>query len=198
MDERIPARTITGTVAGLYQALGDSFVGTPADALALTYEGIAGDIHSGLTRLSGVREPWYPRRTPMRNERQLSILSVEELAEVAADMDIPELAPEWIGGNIALAGVPQLSLLPPRTLLMFPSGATVRIDGDNGPCRSSGRSIAAHFPDRPKLEFTFVQAAKHKRGLLGWVEREGEIRVGDEVAIRIWEQALYRASAADR
>ncbi|HWA18083.1 MAG TPA: MOSC domain-containing protein [Devosia sp.] len=198
MDERIAARTITGTVAGLYHAPGESFVTAAADRLTLTYEGIPGDIHAGLTRVSTSREPWYPRGTPMRNERQLSVLSVEELAEVAAAMDIPQLAPEWIGGNIALAGVPDLTRLPPRTLLMFPSGATVRIDGDNGPCRSSGRSIAAHFPDRPKLEFSFVQAAKYKRGLLGWVEREGEIRVGDEVSVRIWEQALYRAFEADR
>jgi hypothetical protein len=198
MDERIPARTITGAVAGLYQALGDSFVSSGTDVLTLTYTGIPGDIHSGLTRPSNSREPWYPRGTPMRNEWQVSILSTEELAEIAADMGIPRLAPEWIGGNVVFAGVPELSLLPPRTLLMFPSGAAIRVDGDNGPCRSSGRSIAAHFPDRPKLEFTFVKAAKHKRGLVGWVEREGEVRMGEEVNIRLWEQALYRASQPDR
>ena len=150
-----------------------------------------GDVHAGLYRQSGAREPWYPRGTPMRNERQLSILSAEELAEVATRLAIPKLSPEWIGGNLLLAGIPDLSLLPPRSILMFPSGAAIRIDGDNGPCRHSGRSIAGHVPGRADLELGFVKAAKHKRGLVGWVEREGEVRAGDLVRIRVWEQKLY-------
>lgn len=193
MAEYLPARNIEGAVAGLYWAPRDSFVSEPLEVLTLTYEGIAGDRHAGLYRQSGPREPWYPRGTPMRNERQLSILSVEENAEVAAAMGIAELRAEWIGGNLLLNGIPELSHLPPRTLLMFPSGATVRIDGDNGPCRKSGASIAANVPGRPDLEFGFVKAAKHKRGILGWVEREGEVRVGDTVKVRVWEQALYTA-----
>jgi hypothetical protein len=187
MAEFIPARTIEAKVEGVFAALADTFVSTSRDLLALTYEGIHGDRHSGLYRKSGPREPWYPRGTPMRNERQLSVLSVEELAEVAAALEIAELRPEWIGANIVLSGVPDLSLLPPRTLMMFPSGAAVRIDGDNGPCKKSGASIAANIPGRPDLELGFVKAAKHKRGLLGWVEREGEVRPGDIVRLRIWE-----------
>ena len=189
--ERLPARNIEATVAWLGFAPTDDFVTVPADSLNLTYAGIPGDCHAGLTRKSTSREPWYPRGTPMRNERQLSILSVEELAEVAVAMELPQIEGAWIGGNIVLTGVPSLSLLPPRTLLMFPSGATVRIDGDNGPCRSSGKSIAA-ATNRPEAEFSFVKAAKYKRGLLGWVEREGTISVGDSIAVRIWEQQLYR------
>ena len=193
MTEPLPAKTIEAKVEGLYWAPRDTFVSEPLDMMKLTYEGIAGDRHCGLYRESGPREPWYPRGTPMRNERQLSILSVEENAEVAALMGIPELKPEWIGGNLLLSGVPQLSRLPPRTLLWFPSGAAVRIDGDNGPCKKSGASIASKVRGRPDLEFSFVKAAKHKRGLLGWVEREGEVHPGDVVKLRIWEQALYTA-----
>ncbi|MEQ1771428.1 MAG: molybdenum cofactor sulfurase [Devosia sp.] len=193
MDDHVPARTIEGKVDGLFAALGDSFISAATDVLTLTYEGIPGDKHAGLTRPSGAREPWYPRGTPMRNERQLSLLSVEELAEVAANLDVPQVLPEWIGGNIVFAGIPQFSRMPPRTLVMFPSGAAVRIDGDNGPCRVSGRSIAKHYPDNPKLEFAFVKAATHKRGLVGWVERQGEVRVGDIARLRIWQQALYTA-----
>jgi hypothetical protein len=193
MAERLPARNNEATVQGVYWAPHGTFVSEPLDVLTLTYEGIPGDRHASLYRESGPREPWYPRGTPMRNERQLSILSAEELVEVAADLAIPELKAEWIGGNLLLSGVPALSQLPPRTMLMFPSGATVRIDGDNGPCKKSGASIAANVPDRPDLEFGFVKAAKYKRGVLGWVEREGEVRPGDNVRIRIWEQALYTA-----
>jgi hypothetical protein len=193
MSERIPAKTIEAKVEGIYWAPHGTFVSEPLDVLTLTYDGIPGDRHSGLYRESGPREPWYPRGTPMRNERQLSILSAEENTEVAATMGIPELKPEWIGGNLLLSGVPHLSALPPRSILWFPSGAAVRIDGDNGPCKKSGASIASNVPGRPDLEFGFVQAAKHKRGILGWVEREGEVRAGDVVKIRVWEQVLYTA-----
>ena len=193
MSERIPAKTIEAKVEGVYWAPHGTFVSEPLDVLALTYEGIPGDRHSGLYRESGPREPWYPRGTPMRNERQLSILSAEENAEVAATMGIPELKPEWIGGNLLLSGVPHLSALPPRSILWFPSGAAVRIDGDNGPCKKSGASIASNIPGRPDIELGFVKAAKHKRGVLGWVEREGEVRAGDVVRIRVWEQVLYTA-----
>lgn len=191
MSDRLAAQKLSGRLTWVGWAPGETFVSTAADVLTLTYAGIPGDLHSGLVRQSGAREPWYRRGTPMRNERQLSILSREELDEMAETLGIAELPPEWIGGNLVIKGVAELSRLPPRTILMFPSGAAVRIDGDNGPCRLSGRSIAEHFPERPKLEFEFVQAAKHKRGLVGWVEREGEIRSGDEVKIRVWEQALY-------
>jgi MOSC domain len=188
--EVIAARTIEGVVRGVYRAPPDDFVSAAVDTLALTYDGIPDDRHAGTTRLSGAREPWYPRGTPMRNERQLSILSEEELAEIAASLGIPSLPPEWIGGNLLLGGIPRLSLLPPRSILMFASGAAVRIDGDNGPCRSSGRSIAAQSGVSAH-EFAFVQTARHKRGLVGWVEREGTVNPGDAVKIRIWEQAIY-------
>ena len=191
MSERLPARILEGRVDWLGWAPGDSFVSQPADRLDLTYAGIAGDLHSGLYRKSGAREPWYPRGTPMRNERQLSILSAEEMAAVAAAMDLGALDPAWIGGNLLLSGIPDFSALPPRSILMFPSGAAIRIDGDNGPCRQSGRAIAA-ATGIPKHETAFVVAAKHRRGLVGWVEREGAVSPGDPVKIRVWEQARYR------
>lgn len=193
MNERRAAQTIEARLIWVGWAPGRNFVSTQAEYLSLTYAGIPGDLHGGLTRPSGPREPWYPRGTEMKNERQLSILSTGELGEIAAAMSIPELLPEWIGGNLVLDGIASLSLLPPRSILMFESGAAIRIDGDNGPCRQAGRAVAQQFPDRPELEFSFVKAAKYKRGLVGWVEREGEIRPGETVTIRVWEQALYQA-----
>ena len=191
MVDIVPAQKIRGVVVGLFHAPGGTFETQPIDRLALTYEGIPGDRHAGLLRPSGPREPWYPRDTEMRNERQLSILGVEELGEVAADLQLDRLAAEWIGGNIVLSGVPHLSLIPPRTLLMFEGGVTIRIDGDNGPCRKSGASIASHVEGRGDIEFGFVKAAKRKRGLLGWVERAGTIAMGEAVTLRIWEQWIY-------
>lgn len=190
MTDFLPPRTIEGVVEGVFVAP-DALVSEPVETLTLTYAGLVGDRHYGLTRMSGPREPWYERGTEMRNERQASILSAEELAEVAAALSIDALPAPWIGGNLVLSGLAELSLLPPRTLLMFPSGAAIRVDGDNGPCRAAGRSIARQVPGRPDLEFAFVRAAKHRRGLVGWVEREGEVRRGDRVLARLWERSLY-------
>jgi hypothetical protein len=186
----LAAATLTARVEATCVVEGMAVESTPRDALILSYSGIAGDRHEGLVRPSGPREPWYPRGTPMRNERQISIVGAEELAEIAAALGIPNLEPAWIGANLVLSGIDRLTRLPPRTLLLFPSGATIRIDGDNDPCRKSGAAIAAHVANRPDLQFAFVKAAKDRRGLVGWVEREGVIRAGDEVRVRTWRQVI--------
>ena len=145
MDElqSVPARRLGATtVKVLANQAPEDFRTTWTAALKLSFEGIPGGRHAGHTRRSGSREPWYPRGTEMCNERQVSILSVEELAEVAADMGLPRIEAEWIGGNILLEGLPRLSLVPPRTRLVFAGGAVLRVDGDNMPCRIAGASIA--------------------------------------------------------
>ena len=55
----------------------------------------------------------------MRNERQLSILSEEELSEIASSMELETVDPGWIGANLVFEGIPSLSYLPARTLIMF-------------------------------------------------------------------------------
>lgn len=177
-------------IVGVYCVPQEALASLPVEHLDLNYAGIVGDRHAGLVRSSGAREPWYPRGTMMRNERQVSILSQEELSEVARAMATQALPPEWIGGNLLLSGLAHLSLLPPRSIMMFPSGAAIRIDGDNGPCRASGRSIADRTGN-PEHEFSFVKAARNRRGLVGWVEREGRVGPGDAVRIRVWAQHDY-------
>jgi len=191
MVEFIPAKKKQGKVIGVFAALGAGFMTQSQDELELGFAGIAGDRHCGLTRLSNSREPWHPRGTEMRNEQQVSLLCRDELAALAQDMYIDQLKPEWIGGNILLAGIDFFSLLPPRTLLMFSGGVTIRVDGGRGPCRKSGRSIAGQFAGRDDLEFLFPKIAKHRRGLVGYVEVAGRIKAGEEVVARIWEQAIY-------
>ena len=191
MTEPMPALTLSGRIDGTFVVETAAVESTAHPELLLTYAGVVGDRHEGLVRPSGAREPWYPRGTPMRNERQLSILSAEELAEIAATLSLPQILGEWVGANLILSGIPHLTRLPPRSLMLFPSGATIRIDGDNDPCRKTGRTIAAQFPGRDDIEFGFVKAAMGKRGLVGWVEREGAIRTGDAVKVRTWRQARY-------
>jgi hypothetical protein len=192
--EILPAKKLEGRVAGVFVAFGEDFVTETVDALSLGYEGIERDRHSGITRRSGSREPWYPRGTEMRNERQLSIVASDELAVVAGRMDIAEIKPEWIGANLVIDGVPRLSMLPSGTLLFFPSGVTVKVDAQNGPCRFSGESIArnADMEDIAAGALLFPKVAKRLRGLVAWVEKPGTIRAGDKVSVRVPEQWVYR------
>lgn len=161
--------------------------------LDLSFDGIPGDAHAGQTRNSGSREPWYPKGTEIRNERQLSILAPDELRLVARRLNIPEIKPEWIGGNLVLEGVENLTRLPPRTLIFFEGGTTIKIDGDNKPCRVSGRSIASYFENREDIEFEFSKQAANLRGLVGWVEKPGTIRPGEGFEARIPPQWIYQA-----
>jgi len=187
-----PKFTTAGKVEGVYRTpFPEDFQTQPVDALALDFEGIAGDRHAGFTRRSGSREPWYARGTQMCNERQLSILSLEELAEIATRLEIAELKPEWIGGNIAVSGIAQLSLVPPRTRLAFEGGAVIRVDGDNAPCRFAGAAVAAHNPGREGLDLQFARKARRLRGLVGFVEKPGTIRAGETVTAHIPEQWIY-------
>ncbi|MGE3871604.1 MAG: MOSC domain-containing protein [Parvibaculaceae bacterium] len=164
------------------------------EQLTLRFDGIDGDCHGGLTRKADVRTiKQYPRDTPIRNVRQLTLLSVEELAQIAAIMAIPDVRPEWVGANVVTSGIPDLTLLPPSSRMQFPSGATIVVDMENEPCRYPAEIIEKHNPDQ---KVGFVKAAKHKRGITAWVEREGDVSSGDEITIWIPPQRLYGRGAA--
>lgn len=183
---------VGGVVEGVYHTPApEDFQTAALEALTVGFQGIEGDRHAGFTRLSGGREPWYARGTEMCNERQISILSPDELAEVARRMEIPQLKPEWIGGNITVSGIASLSLLPPRTRLVFEGGTVIRVDGDNAPCRFAGAAIAAHNPGREGLDLLFPQKARRLRGLVGYIEKPGTIRQGEAVEAHIPEQWIY-------
>ena len=130
----------------------------------------------------------FKRGTMVRNSRQVSILSIEELLEVAKVMGIPEIKPEWVGANLVTSGVPKLTLLPPSSRLQFPSGATIVVDIENLPCRYPAAIIEKHHP---KLLSGFVKAAKHRRGIVGWVEAEGKVKQGDTITVWLPPQRNY-------
>ena len=192
--EIVPGRKISARVAGTYVAPADDFQTEAVEALSLGFDGIAGDVHAGPTRRSGGREPWYPRGTEMRNERQLSLVAPDELVIVAGRMGIAEVKPEWIGANLLIDGVPRLSMLPAGSLMFFKGGVTLKVDAQNGPCRIAGRAIAenASMADRDAGALLFPKVAKRLRGLVAWVEKPGTIRRGEDVSIRVSEQWIYR------
>lgn len=187
------AQKVRGKIAGLFKAEGGDFLSRAVDQLPLTFDGIPGDFHAGQTRKSGGREPWYPRGTEMRNERQLSLLATDELRTIARRLDVPEVKPEWIGGNIVVDGIESFTMLPPRTLLFFEGGVTIKIDGDNGPCRISGKSVADQYNGRQDVALNFARVAQNLRGLVGWIEKPGAISVGEEFEARIPPQWIYKA-----
>jgi hypothetical protein len=193
--EIIPARKLAAKAAALYVAPADHFQTRPVDELRLGFDGISGDFHAGPTRRSGGREPWYPRGTEMRNERQLSVVAADELAIVAERMGLAEIKPEWIGANLMIEGVPNLSMLPSGTLLFFKGGVTLKVDAQNGPCRIAGRSIAenAGMADIEAGALLFPKVAKRLRGVVAWVEKPGAVRAGEEISVRVPEQWIYQA-----
>jgi hypothetical protein len=188
---------LNGQVLGVLLGLETkSLVTTHCAEITVTFEGIDGDKHRGYTRGADGRTPYYKRGTPIRNIRQVSIVSQEDLHAVAAALDLPEICPEWLGANLLLSGIPDLTLLPPSTRLVFSKGAVLRVEEENMPCMGPGRVIAGQYANE-KLASRFVKAAYHRRGVVATVELPGTIAVGDTVTLEVPEQIIYKPDRSE-
>jgi hypothetical protein len=167
-----------------------SLITTHCDRVAVSFEGLEGDMHAGWTRGADGRTPYYKRGTPIRNIRQVSIVSQEDLDEIAGRLSLPEICPEWLGANLLLKGIPHLSLLPPGTRLVFSQGTVLRVEEENQPCINPGKVIAAQY-DNEKLASRFVKAAMQRRGVVATVELPGMIGAGDAVTANTPVQVIY-------
>lgn len=166
-----------------------SLTSAPCEDAQLTYAGIPGEAHGGLTRPACVRvRSQYPKDTEIRNVRQLSVMSAEELAEVAADCGLDAFDPRHIGASLVISGIPDFTHLPPSSRLQFPDGSAIVVDMENRPCHLPAKPINA---DHPGAGDKFKAAAKGKRGVTAWVEREGHIHVGDTVRLHIPDQRAW-------
>jgi hypothetical protein len=155
----------------------------PLAVMPLTFAGYDGEVHAGLTRPSCSRVlKLYPRETEIRNVRQLSIVSAEEMAEVARDMGLATMDYTWVGASLVLEGIPDFTHLPPSSRLQGPDGVTLVIDMENLPCQEPAVTIEKA---RPGLGKGFKAAAAGKRGVTAWVEREGILRLGDVMTLHI-------------
>ncbi|MBL8575233.1 MAG: MOSC domain-containing protein [Hyphomicrobiaceae bacterium] len=173
---------MTLTTTALFTADGDGFVSRGVPELFLSFDGIRGDRHAGRTRESDARTPWHGRGKDIANTRQVSLLSVEELAEIAAALGLGALEAHWVGANVLVEGMAGFTQLPSASRLMWPSGATLFVTEPNAPCRHAGAAVAkAH--GRPGIELEFAKVAKGKRGLVALVEREGAIHAGEAIRI---------------
>ena len=180
-----------GKVEALYSrpSREDGFQKPATGSLNLLFSGPEGDCHAGINRDSDTRTiPVYKRYTPIRNVRQVTLVSVEELTEVANAMDLPAIDPTWLGTNFLVSGIPDFTLLTPSTRLQFPSGATLVVDMENAPCRQVADVIAKHVGEKG---WNFVKAATGKRGVTAWVECEGSVNLGDPVTVWLPPQRIY-------
>lgn len=147
------------------------------------FEGILGESHSGATRPSCVRVTMlHPKSTEIRNTRQLSVLSAEENAEIASGIGLEQLDPSWLGASIVIAGIPDLTHIPPGSRLQTGAGTTLTADLENAPCNWPAKEIETDHPGHGKA---FKSVAKGRRGITAWVERPGRLSLGDDVNLFI-------------
>lgn len=156
---------------------GMSPVSKPHTSIKLNDKGVEGDSHAGLMmKKEGIELP---------NTRQVSLVSVEELQAISSELDIEQIKPDWIGANILVSGIPNLSKLPKGTKLEFQNGAVLIVEETNTACSSAGRAVQEHFSPSHKIGSRFPKAAIGKRGLLAWVQQTGNISVGDTVTLHL-------------
>lgn len=189
---------IYGTVLwlGVVTDRAASLAATPLEALEARFAGVAGEEHGGLTRPSCSRVlQQYPRGTEIRNTRQFSIVSAEEMAAIAAAMGLGSLDPALLGASMVLEGIPDLSHLPPSSRLQAQGGATLVVDLENRPCTLPAKEIEAAHPGSGRK---FKPAAQGRRGITAWVEREGMFRVGDRLRLHVPDQPVWSHLAAVR
>ena len=172
---------------------GDTLRATPFQTVEATLDGFPGETHGGPTRPACTRvKTQYPRGTEIRNVRQLTILSAEEMADIAARMEMETIDPAWLGASMIIEGIPDFSHVPPSSRLMAPSGAGITIDMENRPCIYPGREIEKEAEGFGKR---FKPAATGRRGVTAWMEYGGRLSVGDELVLHGPDQPLWAHQA---
>ncbi|MEX0283483.1 MAG: MOSC domain-containing protein [Paracoccaceae bacterium] len=161
----------------------DTLRSAPLQSLDLGFPGLSGARHEGMTRPACVRTKMlYPQGTEIRNVRQLTVLSGEEMDAIAAEIGLDALDPCTLGVNIVLRGIPDFTHVPPGSRLQAESGATLTVDMENLPCVYPAQEIEA---DSPGHGDGFPKAAHGRRGVTAWVERPGALNVGDTLRLFI-------------
>lgn len=198
----IPSHSIRGTamnvtVTAVSSGGEEDLSKTPADAIEVDFAGVVGDHHAGPSRkaYAGEREP---RGTVLRNDRQWSAVSVEELAEMSARLDLETpIAANTLGANLCFQGIPDLSLLPRGTRFRFPSGAALTVEEYNPPCLEMSAEVAKKHATRSGASLqpgAWQRAAMGRRGIVGVVDVPGVIRVGDDVNVEVFQAPVIERS----
>lgn len=162
----------------------------PMAEMVARFSGPEGEAHGGVTRPSCSRVvAQYAKGTEIRNTRQFAVLSAEELTAIAKKMGVVALDPALVGATMVIEGIPDFTHLPPSARLQSQSGASLVVDMENRPCSLPARPIEARHEGKGAA---FKTAAKGRRGITAWVEREGVFRVGDTMTLHIPDQRAWR------
>jgi hypothetical protein len=166
----------------------------PVEVMPLSFAGPEVEVHAGETRPSCSRVlALHPRGTTIRNVRQLCVVSAEEMAAVAGELGIDGFDYAWVGASVVIAGIPDFTHLPPSSRLQGPDGVTLVVDMENLPCQEPAVTIEKARPGQGKR---FKAAAKGRRGVTAWVEREGVLRLGDVLTLHVPAQRGWAPGAA--
>ena len=171
-----------------------ALLGEALERIELDWAGIPGSMHAGRTRPSCSRvTSQHKKGTEIANVRQLSIVSVEDLALIAADMGVEAIDPARLGASLVVGGLENFTHLPPSSRLQAPSGATLVVDMQNHPCQFPAKSLEVVHPGQGK---GFKAAAAGRRGVTAWVERPGAIALGDTLQLHIPDQPVWAGLSA--
>jgi hypothetical protein len=162
----------------------------PMSEAMARFGGFEGEAHSGITRPSCVRvTSQHPKGTTINNVRQLSVMSAEEIVQIASKMGLSDIDPTLLGVSMIIEGIADFTHVPPSSRLQCEAnGTTISIDMLNRPCVLPGREIEM---EHEGLGAKFKPAAVGMRGVTASVEREGLLRVGDIMRLHIPDQRAW-------
>lgn len=161
----------------------------PLTEMPLSMAGYEAEFHAGLTRASCSRvKQQYPMGTDIKNARQLSIVSDEDLNLIAAEMGLETLEPHLIGASVVIQGIPDWSHVPPSSRLIGEGGPGLVVDMENRPCHLPAPFIDAENPGFGK---GFKAAANGRRGVAAFVEQVGSLTIGMRMRLHIPDQPTW-------
>lgn len=195
-------------VSGLY-IVGDGAIweAEPRSSLDIDFDGIAGDRHAELTRVMQPYESEQMRKLVVANDKHVSLVSGEDMVEIATGMDLDiskveersELSIEHfvakaLAANILVSGEYLNNIALPGLILAFCSDpgevkSAVRVTEYNAPCqkpltnmlaslRSLDLSLGGDFVSQKER---FKEVAAARRGWVGSVYIAGSIEIGDRI-----------------
>lgn len=161
----------------------------PLTEMPLSFAGFEAEWHGGLTRPSCSRvSQQYTRGTEIRNARQLSIVSREELEAIAEGLEIETLSPHLLGASLMIDGIPDFTHVPPSSRLIAEDGPGLVIDMENRPCHYPAAHVDKAHPGHGK---GLKAAAQGRRGVTASVEREGVLTLGMTLRLHIPDQPRW-------
>lgn len=188
-------KVLKGRVVSVHAGNNEDLSKEQHPAIVAEIGGITGDKHKSPTRETWEGE-WEPAGTIRRNEREWSAVSTEELAHITKRLELEKpLTAETLGANLCVEGIPEFSLLPKGTCLVFPSGATLTVEEYNPPCSDMGARIAAKYSTKTGhslADNAWLRPASGRRGLVGVINVPGKIQAGDEVEVRVYQEPVIR------